>query len=146
MTMRTFLLAATAFGLLASPATAREWTKEDLSAGMQKIEYSRYAPSGENRTLEFLYMSRANCALFSDKVVVKAIRKPDHGTVEFEPEENFPTYKDDSKWAKCNEKKLPGVLVKYKSDDDYVGPDIFTILVIFPSGLARELTYKMIVR
>jgi hypothetical protein len=132
-------------GLLPGIASAREWTKEETAAGIQKWEFTRYAPAGENRALEFLVAARPNCGPFNEKIVVKLIRKPEHGTAEFTPEETYPNFAE-GKYAKCNDNKMPGITVNYKSSDDYAGPDSFTILAVYPTGLAREILYKMIIR
>jgi len=144
--MRKFLTTATLVGLLVSPAVARDWTKEELSAGLQKHEMSRYVPSGVERMLGFVYALKADCSSQGD-IIVKKVREPEHGSIEIIPGESASSYKADSKYAKCNDLKgVPGVLINYKSTDDYVGPDAFKVLVMYPTGLAQEQLFKVIVR
>ena len=47
---------------------------------------------------------------------------------------------------KCNDKKTRGLLINYKSNGGYVGPDAFDILVLYPTGYAREVHYNVNVR
>jgi hypothetical protein len=144
--MRKFLTTAAVLGLLVSPAAARDWTKEETAAGLQKFEFSRYVPSGVERRLEFMYVLKPDCSSAGD-IVVRKLREPEHGTIEIMPVDGVASYKADSKYFKCNDKSgVPGVALNYKSADDYVGADNFKVLVMYPAGLAREVLYKIIVR
>ncbi|UEM11940.1 hypothetical protein J4G43_047125 [Bradyrhizobium barranii subsp. barranii] len=74
--------------------------------------------------------------------IVRTVEAPEHGAFETGTCGGFPTYKPDSKFAKCNDKQMSGTSLFYKSSDGYVGPDSFKVLIIYPNLLA----YKMIVR
>jgi hypothetical protein len=124
---------------------AQNWTKEELTAGLQKIEYSRFIPSGVKRQLDFAYAVNLDCVP-TGSIEFRKVHEPEHGTVEFSTAEGFSSYKEDSKYAKCNDKKVLGGYVYYKSEDGYVGPDSFAIIAMYPTGLAREVRYKLVVR
>lgn len=143
--MRKFLTATAVLGLLVSPAAARDWTKEESAAGLQKYENTRFVPSGVERMLGFLYALKPDCSALGP-VVVRKTTEPIHGTIEVVQSEGTSTYKPDSKYFKCNDNPVPGVVINYKSADDYVGPDNFRVLVLYPSGLAHEVIYKVLVR
>jgi hypothetical protein len=61
---------------------------------------------------------------------VRTLKEPEHGTIEFVAGESFPTFTDGSR-AKCNGKKMPGMVVKYKSVKGYIGTDEFHLLAMF---------------
>ena len=60
--------------------------------------------------------------------------------------EGFGAWPRDTPRFKCNEKKLRGLNVNYKSSVGYVGPDEFDLLVLWPQGIAWEMHFNMIVR
>jgi hypothetical protein len=72
--------------------------------------------------------------------------QPDHGTVETTPATNFATYPKDNLRYKCNQHRVKGVQVNYKSAEKYVGDDALDILVLFPGGFAWEVHYDISVR
>ncbi|MGY8679782.1 hypothetical protein Q2941_18580 [Bradyrhizobium sp. UFLA05-153] len=139
------LLTAAALALLTTSAHANDWTKEELSAGLKREEWSKYVGSGNKLKLSFVYAAKPDCSSVGT-IVVRTLQSPEHGTFDTEVVEDFPTFKQDNKLAKCNDSKMPGTVMYYKSNDDYVGPDSFKVLVIYPTGLAYEVRYKMIVR
>jgi hypothetical protein len=144
--MRNFLTTIFVFALLSSAAAkADDWTHDESVAGLQKFEFSRFVPSGVKRMLEFAYLSNPDCSI-PGTIEARKIQEPEHGTVEFANVEGFANYKPDTKFAKCNDKKVPGVAINYKSSDGYVGPDNFSVIVMYPNGMAREVRFKMIVR
>jgi hypothetical protein len=144
--MRLLILASAALALLTtSPAATRDWTKEESLAGLQKYEFTRFVPSGVERMISFMYSLKQDCSSQGD-IIVRKITEPNHGTVQIVPGEGQSTIKADSKMAKCNDKPVPGVLVNYQSAGEYVGPDSFKLLFLYPNGLAQEALYKIVVR
>jgi hypothetical protein len=148
--MSKFLLAVAvcAFCLplsFASAAEEEEAMKAFGTEGLRKYDLTRYVPSGKSRTLWFLAGVNRDCSV-QDELEVKTTKAPEHGTVEIVPGENFPAYKKESALFKCNEKKIRGFNVNYKSAQKYVGPDEFELLVLYPNGYAQEVRYTMVVR
>jgi hypothetical protein len=47
---------------------------------------------------------------------------------------------------KCNQHKVKGVQVNYKSADKYVGDDAVDLLILFPKGFAWEVHVDVSVR
>ncbi len=47
---------------------------------------------------------------------------------------------------KCNDHKVRGMQVHYKSAEKYVGSDELELLVLFPAGFAWEVHYDVEVR
>jgi hypothetical protein len=143
--MRKFLLTAGAFGLLLSFALAQEYSKEEEGSGMQRLEYTRHVPSGAKRTLRFATSVNPDCSV-REGTEVRKTKDPEHGTVEIVPGQSFSSWKKDTVRSKCNDKKMPGLFINYKSFDGYRGTDGFDILILYPSGFAREVHYNINVR
>jgi hypothetical protein len=59
---------------------------------------------------------------------------------------NFPTYPKGHIRSKCNDHKVRGMQVNYKSAEKYVGSDELELLVLFPAGFAWEVRYNIDVR
>jgi hypothetical protein len=114
--------------------------------GLQKGKLTRFVPSGMNRSIEFLYAAKPDCSPMDDSIEVRTTKAPEHGTVEIVPIENFPNFARDTTRYKCNERKVRGLSVNYKSSEGYVGPDEFDILVLYPGGFGREIHFNIVVR
>jgi hypothetical protein len=151
--MSKFLLTVCAFGLLFSSALAQEKSREELdreesriwgAEGLQRVRLDRTVPSGITQRINFHVSLNPDCT--SDgNVVVRVVTEPEHGKIEITPTSHFPLFSKESNRYKCNQHKVKGVLVSYKADK-YVGDDVFDILVLYPSGFAREYRYNITVR
>jgi hypothetical protein len=58
----------------------------------------------------------------------------------------FPSYSKESLRSKCNQHKVKGMQVNYKSEEKYVGDDAVDLLILFPYGFAWELRIDISVR
>jgi hypothetical protein len=144
--MSRFPLTVLAFGLLLSPAFAQEeWSKDELAAGVKRLEYTRQALPGKKMSFAFLYAVNPDCSII-DGHEAKVTKKPEHGAVEIVPVDRFPMYAKDNPRFKCNEKKTRGLNVNYKSSDGYKGPDAFEFFDMLPTGATREFIYNINVR
>jgi hypothetical protein len=135
--MKNLLLTVLAFGLLSSSAFGQE--------GLQKKQFTRVLASGTKGRISFYTFLNPDCTA-SGNVDIRVTKQPEHGTVETTPEINFPTYPKESSRYKCNEHKVKGIQLNYKSADKYVGDDTFELLVLFPGGSAWEVHYDVSVR
>jgi hypothetical protein len=131
------LLTVLAFGLLSSSAFAQE--------GLEKHQFTRVAASGKKERLGFFTSLHPDCTSRGD-TDIRITKQPEHGTVETAPEISFPGYPKEHVRFKCNEHKVKGVQVNYKSTEKYVGDDAFELLALFPNGFAWEVHYDVSVR
>jgi hypothetical protein len=152
--MSKFLLTACAFGLLLSPAFAEDKTLEQLREegnqifgheGLQKHQFTRVVPSGTNQRVGFFHALNPDCTS-SGEVSVRITKEPERGAVKITPATNFPGYPKESSRVKCNQHKIKGMQVDYKSEAKYIGDDALDLLVFFPAGLAWEIHYDISVR
>jgi hypothetical protein len=136
MKMKTLLLIILAFGL-SSSAFAQE--------GLEKKQFTRVVASEKKTGMGFFTSLHPDCTSRGD-ADIRVTKQPEHGTIETAPATNFPTYPKEHSRYKCNQHKVKGVQVNYKSAEKYVGDDVFDLLVLFPSGFAWEVHYDVSVR
>jgi hypothetical protein len=135
--MKNLLLTVLVFGLLSSSAFARE--------GLDKKQFTRVVASGTNQRIGFFYALNPDCTA-SGNVNVRVTKQPEHGNTETPTATNFPNYPKENIRSKCNDHKVRGVQVYYKSAEKYVGDDVLDLLVLFPAGFAWEVHYDISVR
>jgi hypothetical protein len=135
--MKNLLLTVLAFGLLSSSAFAQE--------GLEKKEFTRVVASSKNQRIGFFTYLNPDCAS-AGAIEVRITKQPEHGTAETTTTINFPSYPKGHSRARCNEHKVRGVQVNYKSADKYVGDDTLDLLVLWPVGTALEVRYNIDVR
>jgi hypothetical protein len=109
------------------------------------VNMNRFVPSAEGRTIAFFASLFPDCTS-KGPLVGRVTTKPKHGAVALAPTESFPFYGPNSPLATCNSKKVPGLGIIYRSEDDYVGEDHANILLIFPDGTATQLNILFLVR
>jgi len=138
---------ALAIVLLASTSVlaAEQWTDEEQTSGVKKVEYVRYAFAGQKMKLQLLVAMNPDCSV-TEGWAFEIIKQPEHGTAEIATTSAFPTYPKEDPRRKCNEHKIDGLMLTYKPDNGYKGPDSFTYIEIAPSGYAFEKTYRFNVR
>jgi hypothetical protein len=152
--MKRLLLTVCAFGLLLSPAFAEDKTPERLREegnyifgheGLQKHQLTRVVPSGTNQRIGFFSHLNPDCTTTGD-INVRITKQPEHGEVKITTTTNFPGYPKESLRYKCNQHKVKGMQVNYKSAEKYVGDDALDLLILFPAGFAWEVDYDISVR
>jgi hypothetical protein len=136
--MKSLLLTVLAFGLLAPSAFAEE--------GLEKKQFTRVVASRTNQRIGFYTALNPDCTAQQGNFAVRVAKKPEHGNVETINMMNFPNYPKESIRARCNQHKVKGIQVNYKSEDKYVGSDELELLVLFPAGFAWEVRYEISVR
>jgi hypothetical protein len=134
--MKTLLLIILACGL-SSSAFAQE--------GLEKKQFTRVVASEKKTGMGFFTSLHPDCTSRGN-ADVRVTKQPEHGTIETAPDINFPFYAKEHSRYKCNQHKVKGVQVNYKSAAKYVGDDAFDLLVLFPSGIAWEVHYDISVR
>jgi hypothetical protein len=139
--MKNLLLTVLAFGLLSSSAFAEEQPRP----GLEKKQFTRVVASGTNTRMGFFTWTNPDCTAIGN-VNVRVTKQPEHGTVEITTEANFPGYPKEHVRFKCNEHKVKGMQIKYKSAEKYIGDDAFELLVLYPNGFGSEVHYDVSVR
>jgi hypothetical protein len=143
--MTKVLLSVLVVGLLSSSALAGMDKVARIQEGLKKEQITRVVASGSKQTVRFYYALNPDC-ITRGSPEVRVTKQPEHGMVETAPVQSFPSYPKDNIRFKCNQQKVRGVQVNYKSADKYVGDDEFDLLVLFPGGMASEVHYDISVR
>jgi len=151
--MSKFLLTVCAFGLLLSFAFAEEKSPEQHRKesnqmlgveGVQKMELTRVVASGTNQRIYFFYAVHPDCS--ASDINIRVTKQPEHGTVETAAATDFPNFGRENIRYRCNQHKVRGQQVNYKSAEKYIGSDTFELLVLFPGGFTREVHLNIDVR
>jgi hypothetical protein len=129
--------------LLNHIAVAQEASPAPDSPKVFKV--TRFVPSGEGRTIAKITALNRDCSLLGP-VVGRVIEKPAHGEVSFETGDFFPTYAQTNPLFECNSKRVSGLMINYRSEQDFLGQDNMNILLIFPDGTAAEWDYTLVVK
>jgi hypothetical protein len=152
--MSKFLLTVCAFGLLLSSAFAEEKSSEQYreesnqlfgAEGLQKMNWTRFVASGTNQRIGFFYAVNPDCSASGD-INIRITKQPEHGTVETAATTSFPNFERENIRYRCNQHKVRGQQVNYKSAEKYIGSDTLDLLVLFPGGFAREVHINIDVR
>ena len=77
---------------------------------------------------------------------IRVTKQPEHGTVETAAATDFPNFGRENIRYRCNQHKVRGQQVNYKSAEKYIGSDTFELLVLFPGGFTREVHLDIDVR
>jgi len=143
---QTQLLLPPAFAQDKSPEQRREEGSRILNVeGLRKEQVTRVVASGTNQRIAFFTALNPDCTA-SGNVNVRVTKQPEHGSTETATATNYPAYPKENLRARCNEHKVRGVQVNYKSAEKYVGSDELELLVLFPAGTAWEVHYDISVR
>jgi hypothetical protein len=140
--MKGLLLTVSALALLSPCAFAEEQPKQE---GLVKKQFTRVVASGAKQRIGFFHAVHPDCTASGD-VTLRVTKQPEHGTVETAATTNYPTYPKENIRVKCNEHKVKGMQINYKSAEKYTGNDEFDLLVLFPGGMAWEIHYDVSVR
>jgi len=150
--MSRFLLAVCACGLLLSPAFAEEKSpgqpREESNQSVQrlpKVNWARIVASGTNQRIGFFYAVNPDCSANGD-VNIRVTKQPDHGAVETAAATDFPSFERENIRYRCNQQKVRGQQVNYKSTEKYTGSDTLELLVLFPGGFNEEVHINIDVR
>jgi len=106
--MKNLLLTVLAFGLLSSSSA---FAQEE---GLQKKQYTRVVASEANTRIGFFTGLNPDCTA-SGNVNIRVTKQPEHGSAETASTTSFPGYPKENIRFKCNEHKVKGVQINYKS-------------------------------
>jgi hypothetical protein len=148
--MQRLILNLVAIAMMAVPqsAAAQETPPPTPPASipdLRPVNLNRFVPTAEERSVIFYTSLFPDCSS-KGPIVGRIIAKPAHGTLNFAQADSFPSYGSGSTLAACNNKKVPGLHINYKSEDGYVGEDQAGVLLIFPDGFASQLQILFLVR
>ena len=102
-------------------------------------------PSETNQRIGFFSALNPDCTTSGD-ISIRVTKELEHGAVQITPTTNFPNYAKEGLRYKCNQHKVKGMQINYKSAEKYIGDDVLELLVLFPAGFAWEIHFDLSVR
>jgi hypothetical protein len=127
--MKNLLLTVLAFGLLSSSALAQE--------GLEKKQFTRVVGSRTKQQVGFYTSLNPDCTTRGN-IDIRVTKQPEHGSADTTTAINFPSYPKEHVRFKCNEHKVKGMQVNYKSAEKYVGNDELELLVLVQKPKIRK--------
>src|SRR6266511_2575700 len=110
---------------------------------MKSKDFKRYVASGTSTKLGFYTALNPDCTA-QGFLTIRVAKQPEHGSVEIVETISFPNYV--GSFSKCNQHKVKGVLVTYKSAPKFIGSDAVDLLALMPGGFAWENHFDISVR
>jgi hypothetical protein len=109
------------------------------------VSATRFVPSSEGRTIGTVTALNPDCSS-RGPIVARVVEKPAHGDVGFENGDVFPNYVQTSPLFACNSKRTPGLMISYRSKQDFIGQDNMKVFLIFPDGSVTRWDFTLIVK
>jgi hypothetical protein len=110
-----------------------------------KKQFTRVVPSGTNQRIGFFHAVHPDCTASGD-IKIRVTKQPEHGSAETTTAMIFPGYPKENIRYKCDEHKVKGMQVNYKSAEKYTGSDELELLIFFPAGIVWEVHFDISVR
>jgi uncharacterized protein YqkB len=133
--------------LVEKPPKARvhdSYFKARTEEGYQTNRFKRFVASGKSTVLGFYTALTPDCSV-SGIVTIRVVKQPEHGSIEIVETTGFPVAHT-GVYAKCNQQKVEGVQVAYKSTEKFIGSDTIEILALLPGGFAWKNYFDIAVR
>jgi hypothetical protein len=128
-----------------SPQHKTPLTPQQFQEGLQKHQRTRVVPSGANQSIGFYTSLNPDCTS-RGTVDIRITKQPKHGALNTAAATGFANYPKENIRYKCNQHRVKGMQINYKSVVKYSGDDAFELLVLFPTGFAWEVQYDVSVR
>lgn len=128
------ILAIAAGGLLLASGLVPAWADESVKSAPSITEsYVRGAMSGGKQFIRSYLAINPDCSSIGMSKVTVAT-EPEHGQVTVENGETYPDFGKDNIRARCNDRKVPAVLVFYQSEAGFNGADRMVLDTVMASG------------
>jgi len=118
-----------------------------LTAGASQATISRSitVPSGGTNKVAFVAFTNPDCTNFG-YATVREVVPPEHGALDVKQTEGFGYWVEKNPRSQCNNKRVSGVLIQYRSKPGFTGIDHVTYEIFAPTtGLRRyDLTVNVL--
>jgi len=108
---------------------------------LPRANVEKTAASGQTIVLGSLTSVKPDCTPANfGPIVVRVLKAPAHGKFSSDPAMVYPIYHSQAKqFAKCNNRRTPGLLQTYKSDPGYKGTDTIDFVTVYPNGNSQRV-------
>jgi hypothetical protein len=108
------------------------------------LEIKSTAVVDHSRQVDFLYNLNPDCS----SIVIAAVRtieEPQHGKLTVRKGSGFSNYQKDDPREACNRRPSEGMLMDYRPDTGYLGPDSLVVDIINSNGTSQKRHYVIAV-
>ncbi len=130
-----------AFAAQAAPKPAQP---PAAPTGAETLEYKRTAVVNQPLHVDFLYSLNPDCTSIG-VVSVRTIEEPKHGSLTISEGSGFTSFPEDNPRQACNRRRSEGMLMYYRPEAGYLGPDSLTVDIIYGDGASRKRHYAIAV-
>jgi hypothetical protein len=120
-------------------------TAPSAPAAPKPVEISRIVAADRDLRLDFLYAINPDCTSIGF-ATVRILEQPKHGTITIENGTGFTNFPTTNLRAECNKRRSDGVVIVYKPDAGYTGPDSADFDAIFATGSLSKRHYTIEVK
>jgi hypothetical protein len=115
------------------------------AAQAQTIELKRAVASEGMLRLDFIYSLNPDCTSIGF-ATVRILEQPTHGKITVENGTGFSNFPQQNLRFECNKRRSDGVVLTYKPEGGFTGPDSINIDAIYASGTSQKRHYNIEVR
>jgi Domain of Unknown Function with PDB structure (DUF3857)/Transglutaminase-like superfamily len=128
----------------AQPATSPTAQPPISPTALEALEIKRTAVVDQPLQVDFLYSINPDCSSVG-VAGVRTIEEPKHGKLTIGKGSGFSNFPQDNPRQACNRRRSEGMLMYYRPEAGYLGPDSLTIDVIYGDGASRKRHYAIAV-
>jgi hypothetical protein len=109
---------------------------------LETFEVKRVAVVDQPLQVDFLYSINPDCSPIG-VAGVRSIEEPKHGKLTIGKGSGFSSFPQDNPRSACNRRRSDGMLMYYRPEPGYLGPDSVTVDVIYGDGASRKRHYAI---
>lgn len=110
-----------------------------------RADIAKAVPSGRTQQIDFFASLHPDCSA-TGIPVVRLIDGPSKGLITTEAGRDFLAFPRGNVRSRCNNRRVAGLKLLYRSTDAFTGADRVKILILSGSGMQREAIYTIEVR
>jgi hypothetical protein len=134
---------ATQMVFAAPPAASTPPAKAPAApTALETPEIKRVATVDQPLQVDFLYSINPDCTSIG-VASVRNIEEPKHGKLTIGKGTGFSNFAKENPRQACNRRRSEGMLMYYRPEPGYLGPDSLTVDVIYGDGTARKRRYAI---
>jgi hypothetical protein len=111
---------------------------------LETLEAKRVAVADQPLQVDFLFSINPDCSSVG-VASVRTIEEPKHGKLTIGKGSGFTNFAQDNPRHACNRRRSEGMLMYYRPEGGYLGPDSVTVDVIYGDGVSRKRHYAIAV-
>ena len=130
--------------VFAAPAAAAPPSPAPTPPASEMLEFKRTATTDLPLYVDFLYWINPDCSSIG-VASVRTIEEPKHGKLTVAKGTGFSSFPKENPRQACNRRRSEGMMMYYRPEPGYLGPDSVTVDVIYGDGNARKRHYAITV-